>query len=161
MNASIAAHVWRECVLSAERIAKNVTNPNQYVEVKYEELRRDPHRKLGDLLQSLDLEVSADDVSRIIELNTLDRSKRESGFDAIKSPRSTEQSLPEPNGFFGSGAAEPAKFELSRLQRFQVERLTGDLLLRHGYCASYPRVPNWAVLACSWKIRRLIGLRPV
>jgi hypothetical protein len=150
MNASIAAHVWRECVLSAERIAKNVTNPNQYVEVKYEELRRDPHRKLGDLLQSLDLEVSADDVSRIIELNTLDRSKRESGFDAIKSPRSTEQSLPEPNGFFGS-----------RLQRFQVERLTGDLLLRHGYCASYPRVPNWAVLACSWKIRRLIGLRPV
>ena len=37
----------------------------------------------------------------------------------------------------------------------------GPLLVDLGYCTELPSVPWWGRVACSWKVRQLLGLPPV
>ena len=160
MNATLASGVWRNSVLAASEIAKKVPSQRQYIEIQYEALRNRPQAELGRLLDFLDLKTSDQTVEQIVESNTLERSRQNSGFAAILPASSGPDRKPEPAGFFGAGASGADDFALTSLERFQVERLNGDILIERGYCRSQPRIPLWGLVACSWKVRKLLGLHP-
>ena len=162
-NTTVAIRVWRLSVLAARAIPDLVSNPLQYREVRYEDLRRAPTQELRDVFEWLKLPTSDTMVNEIVAGNDLEKTRRDGRFEAISRPRKASPSAAnnEPTTFFGKGAIEPDGFDLTRLQQFQCYRIAGDLLQSLGYCIDRPRAPLWAVAACSWKLRKILRLKPV
>lgn len=162
-SATIAIQVWRKSVLAAREIPELLHDRAHYQEVRYEDLRRAPQQGLTALFNWLQLPTEAGLVEEIIARNDLETSRRNGRFEAISQP-GKNQPTPggkEPEVFFGKGTIGPDHFDLTRLQEYQCYRLAGALLQSLGYCTPRPRIPWWATLACSWKVRGLLRLSPV
>jgi hypothetical protein len=162
-SASIAIQVWQNSVEAARRIPELLAGRDHYREVRYEDLRRSPQQGLTALLEWLQLPVHDGLIQEMVARNDLEKTRRNRRFDAISLP-GKEQPSPggtEPEVFFGKAAIAPEGFDLTRLQEYQCYRLAGELLAALGYCAPCPRVPWWAALACSWKLRSWLRLPPV
>ena len=161
-SAAVAAEVWGRSVRAARQIPALLPDPEDYREVRYEDLRCAPHEQLQRLLIWLGLPADSSLVEAVVARNELEKVRQSHGFDAIRRPGPGGASAgAEPEGFFGSGAIRPESFGLTRLQEYQCCRVFGPLLHELGYCPRVPAVPWWATLACSWKVRRLLRLPQV
>jgi sulfotransferase family protein len=133
-----ATKMWSRVFLSGKRIKDLVANPDQYVEVRYEDLRTDPSRHLSSLFHWLGVETCAKVIGDIIELNALEKMKgQDEQFPSIPVTASSAvipvAETPYPEGFFGPAPVRAEAIELSLLQRATVENLVGDLLADCGY----------------------------
>jgi hypothetical protein len=160
-SAAVAGEVWARSVRAAHGIPALLSDPEDFREVRYEELRQSPHEQLRRLLTWLDLPADAALVDDIVARNELEKVRRSRGFDAIRRPGAEGARTAEPEGFFGAGATRPESFGLTRLQEYQCYRVFGPLLHELGYCPRTPAVPWWATVACSWKVRQLLHLPQV
>jgi hypothetical protein len=161
-SVAVAGEVWRTSVQAARRVPELLPDPEDYREVRYEELRRAPHEQLRRLFAWLGLPADAALVDAVVARNELEKVRQSRGFDAIRQPGPAGAGpAAEPEGFFGQGAARPDAFGLTRLQEHQCYRVFGRLLHELGYCPRVPAVPWWATLACSWKVRALLRLPQV
>lgn len=162
-NATFAAQVWKQCVEAARNIPTLLSGKDHYREVRYEELRQAPREWLAELLAWLDLPTTDTDIEEMVARNDLETARRKKQFDSLAGPIAAgeKSAAAEPDGFFGKAAVDPHSFGLTRLQEYQCYRVCGPLLQDLGYCSPCPRIPLWARLACSWKLRKLVGLGPV
>jgi hypothetical protein len=128
-----AAAFWRACVQTGRLIPQFVQSPaDQYREVRYEEVRRDPQRHVADLYEWLGLPLNEELVERAVKGNTLDRATQEL-FPSIPllNPESPEPKFPE--GHIGPAPATAAEAKLTPEDRQTVEQIAGDLLRELGY----------------------------
>ncbi len=156
-SAMIAAQLWRRSVEEAHKIPQKIAEPHKFLELKYEDLRSRPEQTLSKVFSWLRLDYTADFVRDIVERNKLDKIKSSGQFESVKFPQ--KKKAAEPQGFFGSGTT--SKRSLSRLQKYQVELICAELLKELGYEENLPSVPFWARVACSWRLRQMLGLKPV
>jgi hypothetical protein len=161
--ATVAIQVWQQCVLAARNIPDLLATRDHFREIRYEDLRQAPRQEMARLLDWLGLLTEDHMIEEIIARNDLETTRRNKRFDSITRPgREEGQSVQaEPEVFFGKGQVNPHSFDLTRLQEYQCYRIAGKLLEDLGYCSPCPPVPWWAKLACSWKLRTLLGLAPV
>jgi sulfotransferase family protein len=130
--------MWSTVFQYGKKIKDIVENADQYIEVKYEDLRADPTRHLSSLFRWLGLETRDDVIAEIVEVNSLERIQSQN--DKFHSIHMTAGSAVTPiantaypEGFFGRAPARAEDIQLSRLQRVRVENLVGDLLAECGY----------------------------
>jgi hypothetical protein len=159
MNATIAAEVWRKSVSAAARIPDLMRRSDQFTEIRYRDLRADPHHELGRLFDFLGLEATSQEIGEIVAANSLERVSKQASFAAIQSP--STKIAGEPRGFFGDGAIDENSFRLSYFERLQVERVTGELLEKYGYVDSAPSIPWWFLVVSSWRLRSFLRLPQV
>jgi hypothetical protein len=150
-------------VQAARGIPELLATPGHYRELRYEDLRHSPRDGLGQLLDWLELPTDARLIDEMVARNELETIRRNKKFDAISRPstQGANAGASEPEVFFGKAAVGHHSFGLTRLQEYQCYRICGRLLEELGYCVPCPPVPWWARLACSWKLRSLLGLGPV
>ncbi len=130
-----ATGVWSSLVRSSRSIKSLVPHPNQYTEVKYEDLRRAPEHRLAELFQWIGVEADPALVTRTVEDNVLFRVNGQgfSSIPAIAKNGGASTAGTYPDGFFGPAPDSIENVDLSWLQRRRVERLAGDLLRDLGY----------------------------
>jgi hypothetical protein len=147
-----AATEWKNLVLAARAAA---AFRGCYLEVRYEDLLRDPAAGLRAAFDFLELPTTAAQIERIVEDNRFDKVKRER-----KSPVPGIQS---PAGHFRKGTAGGWKQDMSPLQCYRFQRIAGDLLCELGYADE-----NWwapSALRRVWfraltRLGRVRGLVP-
>ena len=133
-----ATRMWSTVIQYGRGIKDLVGSPNQYIEVKYEDLRFDPSQHLSRLFCWFGLDATNDVIAEIIDVNSLERTRIETQkFQSIpmtpKSAVSPISDTPYPSGFFGPAPAKGEDVDLSWLQIASVENLVGDLLTQCGY----------------------------
>ncbi len=161
-SATMAARVWQDCVTAARAIPTLLANPADYCEVRYEEVRKAPREQMQRLFGWLGLEIDTAELDAIIARNELGEVKRAKSLAAIRRPGdATGSGYAEPAGFFGEGSTGKESLKLTRLQEYQCYRIFGPMLHELGYIDRMPRVPLWATVLSSWKLRRLLRLAPV
>lgn len=131
-TAERATEFWFECVSAGCKISDLVGSPEQYVSVRYEDVRREPETYLSGLYGWLGLPFDAELVQAAIQANTLDRSAREL-FPSIPMPN-PDSPLPKyPSGHVGPAPSRVEETELSPEERQTVERMAVDVLRELGY----------------------------
>jgi hypothetical protein len=161
-SATMAARVWKDSVTAARAIPALLANKADYCEVRYEDLRREPREHVKRIFGWLELEIGTAELDTIIAKNELAGARRARTLPSIRRPGSNEASgYTEPAGFFGEGSTDARSFGLTRLQEYQCYRTFGALLHNLGYVDQIPRVPLWATLLSSWKLRHVLRLGQV
>src|SRR5262249_42693252 len=88
-SAEKAAQMWKRNVTTIRAHARKL-NAYQYIEVRYEELRREPQQQLAQLYEWLGLSVEPSQLDAIVESNALEHSRNSS--QAFTSIPMTDQS---------------------------------------------------------------------
>jgi hypothetical protein len=129
---SKAVDMWKRCVVAGQRIPSLVSDPSQFVELRYETLRRDPEEHLSRLFAWMGLKADAALVRGIVEANALENVlKSDERFPTITRVMPEEKKFRD--RFFGSAAVSPDEIELTRWQRARVEMRARGLLRKLGY----------------------------
>ncbi len=148
----VASTLWKKCVLSAREFFLSSEN-TKYFEVKYEDMRINPTKYLSKIFSFLGVNYDEALLNLIVKKNDLLKVKSKKKFESIIISS-------EPEGFFGDANVESTNI-LSRIQNFQLELVCGDLRYELGYTSYRSKVPFWARILCSWRLRRLLKLPPV
>lgn len=164
-TALASVRIWQEYVTAGRRISQYVPTRDQYIEIKYEELRQDPHGSLQKLFSWLALPQDQQLLESAVQLNSLDNSRKSpTPFPSI--PASSlhaegraRQTYPE--GFVGTSAYKPEDVQLTWLQRLRVEHDAGELLRDLGYTDSKKRLTLWERVLISVRLRKKLGLPQV
>lgn len=130
-----AVKQWKNSVLASREI-KKLTGADQYYEVKYEDLREDPHHNLQSILNWLKIDVNPPELDEIVKVNSLEEIKRKdrAGFATIIAPklanRSDNRDSPK---IYGKGNFQSGNYGLTKAEKKRVDYLVGDLLVKLGY----------------------------
>ncbi len=158
-NTDQALEHWIECVYAGRLIRTQVSDPAQYIELKYEELRENPYKHLSELFRWLNLSYDEAMVSEIISHNSIENMKKSAQlFPSIAKPN---DSLKSPKGFIGSASYKPGDFHLTRMQRLKVEAYAGNLLMELGYPVPRRQLKTFIKFVTSSRARKLLGLPPL
>lgn len=137
-NLREATRMWSTLIRYGLRIKTLVSNPDQYIEIKYEDLRLNPSQHLFRLFSWLGLDATDDVIAEIIEANSLQKTRI--GTQKFSSIPMTSMSAvspisdtPYPPGFVGPAPARAEDVELSWLQCASVETMVSELLTQCGY----------------------------
>jgi hypothetical protein len=129
---SKAVDMWKRCVLAGQRIPSLLSDPSQFVELRYEQLRRDPLDHVSRLFSWMGLKADPALVRSIVEANALENVlKSDERFPTITRVMPEEKKFRD--RFFGSAAVSADEIELSRWQRARVEMRARGLLRKLGY----------------------------
>lgn len=134
-----AGRLWRDHVVAARRAR---TDGAMYREVRYEALRANPAKELGEVLAWLGLPATEADIGSFVEKCELSRLQRSADGDSMPLPGRTS-----PRGFFRRGRVGGWRDELDRAAIRVVEEVCGDLMHELGYERS---------TASSWRSRARI-----
>jgi hypothetical protein len=138
-NAERATTFWFECVSAGCRISKMVSSPNQYLGIRYEDVRANQEGYLTDLYNWLGLPTDPELVSAAIEANSLSRSRdNEAPFPGIRMPNEALLLPKYPAGFVGPAPVTPDEVELYEVDRRTVDRMAIDVLRELGYSCDVP-----------------------
>jgi hypothetical protein len=164
MTAGQAASHWVRMVKAGRNIRSGVPSPDQYYELKYEDLRRNPTSELSKIFEWLNLPADSTFVTSAVDSNHLVRvSESENLFPSIPmtTRRFAVQEKPAyPKWFIGPAPCEAKDVELTHLESLRLQRTAGTLLAELGY----PDVRKLSILECiliSERIRRWLKLRTV
>lgn len=129
-----AAIDWWRCVNAARR-AGNEMNPQDYMEVFYEDLSHDPQAEVRRLFDFIEHPLTSEECGEIVERQALSEQKRIGGtplnwYAGSSPPR---HSLPEPAGFLRQGRVDGWKQDLGPWQKLIVWRFTRRLMWECGY----------------------------
>ena len=157
-----ATRSWLQHTQAGRKIAEQTKGTNQYIEVRYEDIRQNPHEQMSRLFEWLGLPTEESLISSIVESNALDNvvssKKPFASIPMIDGKAIVEKnSTAYPEGFIGSASFNVEDIQLTKLQRLRVEYLAGKLLQELGY----PEVKNlstWEKIATSSKIRKQLRL---
>ena len=164
-NVDKATLRWKNLVSAGRKIPLMISSPAQYIEIKYEDLRRDPIAEITKLLEWLHLPADANLVQFAVESNRHEQMRNSKNpFSSIPMPNHSMNSVSQKpaylGGFIGPAPVHPDDAELTRLQRLRVDRIAGSLLRE----LNYPDVKRLSFLQrimVSGKLRRWLGLRPL
>lgn len=160
-----AAEFWWRHVTASRKIASLVPTPRQFLEVRYEEFRQEPHRQLALVWQWLGVEFTEPMVSEAVAAHQLDAARSDELFRSIRMPASANAGagdLPAyPQGFIGNGAADANKATLSEWQRARLEHALRSVLPETGYLPATRPMSLWGRLASSPRVRKLVGREPL
>jgi hypothetical protein len=133
-TAERATTFWYECVSAGCAISDLVSSPDQYLGIRYEDVRADQAGYLAGLYDWLGLGWDAALIQEAIDANSLDRTRGTlEPFPAIPMP-GYDNPLPKyPAGFVGSAALSAGEAELSPEDRRTVDRMAVDVLQELGY----------------------------
>lgn len=159
------AHIWNRNVESALEIPRILSNPQaQYLEVRYESLRKDAGSILKDLWNWLGLSFDESLLSQTVEDNRIDRNKNSVGaFSSIQAAPANEvkaiNDCEIPKDFIGKGAVNIEDFGLSGLQLARIEQLTSELMKQTGYKPIHFPLGMVKRVLTSTTFRKKIGLK--
>jgi LPS sulfotransferase NodH len=163
-SAEKAAQMWARNVTTIRAHARNL-DARQYLQVHYEDLRRDPHHSLAQLYEWLGLSIEPAQLDAIVESNALENSHNSTqAFTSI--PMTSQSNFAKinaayPKGFIGPAPTQPSEFELTPLQRLRVEYEVGPLLHELGYPDVKTHLSPVEKVIVSKKFRRAFGLAPL
>lgn len=124
-----ATKVWQWRIRQSRKIIQLTQSSNQYIEVRYEDLRQSPHQHLTRLFEWLGIPIDESLIDLAVDSNSLKKMiASNKAFPFI--PRWNEK---YPQDFFGPAKYKANDFTLSHLQRLAIEYIAGDLLLELGY----------------------------
>lgn len=172
-----ATKVWSKHVREGREIARRVQHPAQYIELRYEELRRQPHQHLARLFEWLGIPADMALINAAVDANGIDRIRHsQEPFGSIPTPggRAITPIIDAayPAGFIGPAPYDVDAVPITRLQRLRVEYLAGSLLRELGYTVSKERLSLserlaiagmalWERAVASHKLGKLLrGLQP-
>lgn len=132
-----AAMGWIQKVNAAQRLQHQVA-PENYIELKYEDFRINPHRELANLLTWLKVEASENWIEQAVIENSLSKcSVSERGFASIPETNQSavrpSQNVSYPKGFFGKAPYTVKDIDLTKHQRLRVEYLIHKKLMELEY----------------------------
>jgi hypothetical protein len=129
-----AAARWRRSV-SAARKAGAKLGPLFYREVFYEDLLAHPLPHLRGLFEFIGVEVSDDELKRIVEEQKFEKQVAIGGTPFQRAGELAKQAkaAKEPKGFFRKGKADGWKTELGFFQQMTIWRHTRHLMRECGY----------------------------
>ncbi|MDQ7033252.1 MAG: sulfotransferase [Desulfonauticus sp.] len=153
VSPTLAAIIWKNFVSNARSFGKSLPK-SSYLEVRYEDLRTNTKDVLSSIFNWLDLSFSEDSICKIIEKYALENVKRNKKFDSIRTTSI------EPDGFFSKGSVGD-DILLNKLELYRVYEICGPLLKELGYVESVPKIPLWAKICYSYKLRKLLRLREI
>jgi len=131
-----AAKLWIKFVKASRDIAKMVRDPNQYIEVRYEDLRQNGAYELSRLLEWLNLSADESLLNTIVKKNSIENIRRSGYFQSIPIPKGSNAptaNVAYPKEFIGPAPFKVQDIGLNRFQYLQVEYLCSDLLHELGY----------------------------
>jgi hypothetical protein len=136
MTAGRAAELWVRLVKAGRKIQSMVPS-NQYYELKYENLRRNPGTEISKIFEWLDLPADSDFVQSAVEAHQLER-VRDSENPFVSIPMTDRnsgitQKKAYPSYFVGPAPCDARNVQLTRFERLRVERIAGILLTELGY----------------------------
>lgn len=158
-----ATQSWLRHTEAGRMIAEQTRGSDQYIEVKYEDIRRNPHYHLSALFEWLGLPIDESLINSAVDSNALDKvvsSKQPFASipmidgNAIVPKAKTDY----PEGFIGPASFNIEDIQLTQLQRLRVEYLAGKLLQELGYPEVKNQLSMWEKIATSSKIRRKLRL---
>lgn len=159
-----AAGLWRRYVGAGRQIKTKVSSPAQYIELRYEDLRRNAVRELDRLFAWLGVCTSPDWLTRIAAKHTIEKTLAAAQpFESIPIVRANPRfhNVPAyPKGFVGRGDFDLDQVSLSSLQRRRIEQINGDLLRELGYPVERLGVWFWERAYMSFRLRRWLGRKP-
>ena len=124
-----ATKMWQWRVRQSQIIAQRTQNPNQYFEIRYEDLRQSPHQHLTRLFEWLGLRANNSLINLAVDSNSMNNVFRtKKVFTTI--PKWNKR---YPKDFFGPASYNLNDIQLSYVQRLAVEYIAGDLLIDLGY----------------------------
>jgi hypothetical protein len=133
-SVELAASMWAQHVDAAKIAAKNLS-PQEFREIRYEDLWKSPLDTLNGLAKFLDLSWSDDAINIAIENNKA--GAMESGGTPIPVYGEVRACMGEvarlPRGFVGKARPEVWKSDLSMYQKYKVWRSTRKFMNRVGY----------------------------
>jgi len=158
-----ATQSWLSHTNSGRMIAQQTKGTDQYIEVRYEDIRQNPHYQMSKLFEWLGLPTKESLINSAVDSNALDK---------VTSSKEPFASIPMidgntivpkaktayPEGFIGSASFNVEDIQLSQLQRLRVEYLAGKLLQELGYPEVKPQLSMWEKIATSSKVRRKLRL---
>lgn len=155
-----ATGVWMRSVEAGRRIKQQVGHPDQYWEVRYEDLRRDPEGHLARIFAWLGLPAEESLIRAAADANAIERVRGSARpFASIPlGPGEGAQREAYPGGFIGPAPCAPEDVELTRPQRLRVEDLAGRWLVALGYPLSESGRSVRERLLSSPRMRRLLRL---
>ena len=124
-NPTGAAELWRDCVGGARELA---SQPDRYLELRYEHLRRDPEAGLRDVLHWVGLPADPEFCRDAVEQCRLDRLQK--GVSGDTAPIPNRKS---PAGFFRRGTVGGWRDELAGWKVRIIEDICGPLMDELGY----------------------------
>lgn len=157
-----ATQSWLRHTEAGRMIAEQTKGTNQYIEVRYEDIRQNPHYHLSRLFEWLELPTDESLINSAIDSNALDK---------VVSSKEPFASIPMidgnaivpkaktayPEGFIGPASFNVEDIQLSKLQRLRVEYLAGNLLQELGY-QGVKQLSIWEKIATSSKLRKKLRL---
>ena len=162
-DVDVATLGWIQKVEAAQSLKGRVA-PENYIELRYEDLRSNPYQELASLLSWLNVEASAQWIDQAIVENDLSRcSTSERGFGSIPETKQSavvpSKNVSYPKGFFGKAPYSVQDIELTRKQRLRIEHLAKQKLLELGYaevCQEFSVVDRLLLLASTKRANRLL-----
>lgn len=155
--------LWARHVEAGRLISQKVRNRNQFIQIKYEDIRKNPSKYLKMLFEWLNLPVKENLITTIIQSNSLE-SVRASKNPFVSIPLRETKGAPAkintayPGGFIGPAPYKLREVQLSRLQRLRIEYLVGDILRGLGYPEVKTWFSIWEKILISSRIRRILRL---
>lgn len=158
-----ATKSWLQHTQAGRMIAEQTKGTDQYLEVRYEDIRQNPHYYMSKLFEWLELPADESLISSIVDANALDKvASSKEPFAAIPMidgnaivPKSKTA---YPEGFIGPASINVDDIQLSKLQRLRVEYLAGKLLQELGYPEVKNQLSIWEKVATSNKVRKKLHL---
>jgi len=139
-NVVSAANRWRRYVRSARDNCLKSNAP--YMEIHYEDLRRDGAAGLQRLFEFIGVECPEAQRRQIVEDQDFAKQKQIGGTPIEVSGAFESKALKEPAGFFRRGEVDSWKRELSPLQKLIVWNQTRTLMHHYGYTRKGD-IPNY------------------
>lgn len=160
-----AATGWVQKVNAAQSLKKRVSSEN-YIEIKYEDLRINTHQELSNLLTWLRIEAPDAWIEQAVVENSLSKcSVSERGFTSIPETNQSavrpSQNVSYPKGFFGKAPYMVKDIDLTRQQRLRVEYLTNTKLLELDYpdvCQKFSLIDKFRMVVAKKAARRFKSL---
>jgi len=126
--------LWNSFTRAGREIAR--VTPN-YLEIRYEDLRREGVSSLRSVFAWCGLEISDDDIEDILRRHQIDRLRSQEAPLAAWCPYGEQQN------FYRKGQIDSWRSELTMRQLALVEHLTGDLMEELGYARVAPAGGVW------------------
>jgi hypothetical protein len=126
-----AAVTWWQHVHDARRAAAELAKP--YLEVHYEDLRRDPAAGLARLFAFIGVACPAEQIDQIVAEQDFQRQKQLGGTPLARTGDAAHNPAAEPRGFFRGGAIDSWRRELTLAEKLVTWRFTRRMMWECGY----------------------------
>ncbi|MEX0289742.1 MAG: sulfotransferase, partial [Flavobacteriaceae bacterium] len=161
------AQIWISNVSMACEIPKFVKSPlTQYMELKYEDLRKDPESHLENLWSWMGIDANDELLKKTVQANSMSRANSSSEiFSSIQSAPAndvaTKDEVVIPTDFIGKAAVKLSDYNLSELEIARIDQLAGELMVRLGYERAFEKLSIRRRLMVSTTFRKIIGLEEI